>query len=74
MTLPIGHAGDVRHAVENLLYEYAARADELDYAGIGALFRHGRLRSHGGVDLAGEFPGRYQNQAARAAGARVAVG
>jgi hypothetical protein len=53
-TLPVGLAGDIRHSVENLLYEYAARADELDYAGIGALMRNARLTSHGGADLTGE--------------------
>lgn len=45
---------EVRHEVENRLYEYAAFADELDYEGIAHLLRHATLSSHGGVDLTGE--------------------
>jgi hypothetical protein len=45
--------GAIRHSVENLLYRYAALANELDHAGIAELFSSARLTSHGGVELEG---------------------
>lgn len=42
-----------RHAIENLLYDYAALADQLDASGIGALLSQATLRSTAGVEVAG---------------------
>jgi hypothetical protein len=39
--------GDVRHAIENLLYTYAQLADDLDAEGIGALMARASVISHG---------------------------
>jgi hypothetical protein len=45
--------GAIRNSVENLLYSYAARADELDHAGIAELLSSARLTAHNGVELEG---------------------
>jgi hypothetical protein len=45
--------GAARNAIENLLYEYAARANELDAAGIGELLSEATLRSTAGVQVSG---------------------
>jgi hypothetical protein len=39
--------GDVRHAIENLLYTYARLADDLDAEGIGILMARASVISHG---------------------------
>ena len=42
-----------RAAAEQLLYEYAACADELDAHGVACVLGDARLTSHGGVELSG---------------------
>jgi len=44
---------DDARAVENLIYTYAERIDAGDLAGIGELFRHGRLQAAPGMVLIG---------------------
>jgi Arc/MetJ family transcription regulator len=42
-----------RDHIENLLYRYAAYADELDAEALGDLLANAILRSHGGVEVSG---------------------
>lgn len=43
---------DARNAIENLLYQYAARIDAGDFSGIGALFARAQLLDPSGTVLA----------------------
>ena len=45
--------GAARNAIENLLYEYAALANDLDAKGIGELLSVATLRSTAGVEVHG---------------------
>jgi ketosteroid isomerase-like protein len=44
---------DDARQVENLIYAYAERIDAGDLAGVGDLFRHGRLQAAPGVEFVG---------------------
>ena len=44
---------DDARQVENLIYAYAERIDAGDLAGVGDLFRHGRLHAAPGVEFVG---------------------
>jgi hypothetical protein len=54
--------GDSARAVENLVYAYAERIDAGDLAGVGELFRHGRIQAAPGVVFEGsdEVRGLYE--------------
>lgn len=43
---------DAERAVERLLHTYAERIDAGDFAGVGELFRHGRIATEDGTVLA----------------------
>lgn len=51
--LQSGVVGDSARAVENLVYAYAERIDAGDLAGVGELFRHGRIEAAPGVVITG---------------------
>jgi hypothetical protein len=44
---------DSARAIENLVYAYAERIDGGDFAGVGELFRHGRIQAAPGVLIEG---------------------
>jgi 3-phenylpropionate/cinnamic acid dioxygenase small subunit len=44
---------DSARAIENLVYAYAERIDGGDFAGVGELFRHGRIQAAPGVVIEG---------------------
>jgi 3-phenylpropionate/cinnamic acid dioxygenase small subunit len=44
---------DNARAIENLVYAYAERIDGGDFAGVGELFRHGRILAAPGVVIEG---------------------
>jgi 3-phenylpropionate/cinnamic acid dioxygenase small subunit len=48
--MPERSASDVRSAIEHIVYGYAARVDEGDFAGVAALFEHARYRGGGPDD------------------------
>ena len=45
---------DACRSIENLIYSYAERIDAGDFAGVAALFRHGRIEAVPGVFIEGE--------------------
>jgi 3-phenylpropionate/cinnamic acid dioxygenase small subunit len=44
---------DSARAIENLVYAYAERIDAGDFAGVGEMFRHGRIQAAPGVVVEG---------------------
>jgi 3-phenylpropionate/cinnamic acid dioxygenase small subunit len=44
---------DSARAIENLVYAYAERIDAGDFAGVGDLFRHGRIQAAPGLVVEG---------------------